>query len=110
VFCKLAEGENKDFIFESENFFAIRDIKPKAEGHTLIIPKKHYNTLLELPEDLGGELLSITQKVANKLIDGGFGSGFNVIMNNFPSGGQVVMHAHIHVVPRNEEDGLHTIA
>ncbi len=110
VFCKISKGRNREFVAESENFFAVRDAKPRAKGHTLVIPKKHYVTLLELPQGLGDELVTISKEVAENLMDEGLGTGFNVLMNNFPSGGQVVMHAHVHIVPRNEGDGLSVFA
>lgn len=110
VFCKMAShGEKREFVAESDNFFAVRDIKPKAEGHTLVIPKRHFVTFLDLPHEFGDELMGLIKKVANDLMDDGLGTGFNIAMNNFPSGGQVVMHAHLHIVPRNEGDGLHVL-
>lgn len=107
VFCKIAKGEIKsEKVEESNNFFAILDIKPKSEGHTLVIPKKHFGTLLDVPNSLGNELLEITKKVASKLLDDKKGDGFNVIMNNLSCAGQIVMHAHLHIIPRKEGDGL----
>ncbi|MBX4212017.1 HIT family protein [Candidatus Pacearchaeota archaeon] len=111
VFCKIARKEIKaDFIHESNQFFAIRDAHPKAEGHTLIIPKKHFVTLLDIPHKLGEELLSFTKEVAGSLLDSKLADGFNIIMNNLEPVGQVVKHAHIHVIPRKEGDGLRMIA
>lgn len=107
VFCKIANGEIKSsFVFESNNFFAIRDANPVVEGHTLVIPKKHFVTLLDLPSKLGGEMVDLVKKVASDLIEKKLGDGFNVIMNNLEPAGQVVKHAHIHVIPRKENDGL----
>lgn len=107
IFCKIAKGEIKtERIAESNNFFAIRDANPVAEGHSLIISKKHFVTLLDIPDKLGEELLKISKKVADYLIDNKFGNGFNVIMNNLKPAGQLVMHAHIHMIPRKEDDGI----
>lgn len=111
VFCKIARGELKsDKVMESDNFFAIHDIKPKALGHTLVIPKQHYVTLLDLPNKFGSEMLEFTKKVAGSLLDEKYGDGFNLIMNNLPVAGQIVMHAHLHVVPGKEGDGLQPLA
>lgn len=110
VFCKIVRKEIKaDFVDSSNSFIAIRDAKPRAEGHTLIIPKEHYVTLLDLPNKLGNELLTFTKQVAGSLLEEKYGDGFNVIMNNLACAGQVVMHAHIHLVPRNEDDGLRVL-
>ena len=65
VFCKIARGEiNAEKVKESNNFIAIRDIRPAAKGHTLIISKKHFVTLLDIPNTLGAELLQLMKAVA----------------------------------------------
>ncbi len=107
IFCKIAQGEIKsEFVAETNNFFAIRDIRPLSHGHTLIIPKKHFVTLLDIPNNLGQELLEIEKKVSGELLDKKLGDGFNLLMRNLKVAGQEVMHAHIHVIPRNEDDGI----
>ena len=110
IFCKIAKGEIKNNrIAESNNFFSVFDIKPKVNGHALIIPKKHFVTLLDIPNNLGNEMLEFTKKVADKLMDEGYGDGFNLVMNNLAVAGQIVMHAHLHILPRKEGDGLRAI-
>lgn len=107
IFCKIARGEVKSkFVAESENFFAIRDAHPKVDGHSLVIPKRHFVTLLDIDDKLGNELIGIIKWVSGELLDKKLGDGFNVIMNNLECAGQVVMHAHVHVIPRKEGDGL----
>lgn len=107
VFCKILRGKIKsEFIAESNSFFAINDVNPKSEGHCLVIPKEHYTTLLDIPDKLGGEMLKFTKQVAGHLLDEKYGDGFNIIMNNLECAGQVVMHAHLHIIPRKEGDGL----
>jgi histidine triad (HIT) family protein len=107
IFCKIAKGQiEQKKVMESDNFFAILDIKPSATGHTLVIPKKHFVTLLDIPDKLGIEMIKFTKKVASNLMDEKYGDGFNVIMNNTAVAGQMVMHAHVHVIPRKEDDGL----
>tara|TARA_Y100000296_G_C5038926_1_gene188780 strand:+ start:70 stop:417 length:348 start_codon:yes stop_codon:yes gene_type:complete len=110
IFCKIAKGEMpSEKIIETDNFFAIRDINPVSEGHSLIIPKKHFVTLLDIPNNLGKELLEITKKVSDEMLEKKLGDGFNLIMNNLKVAGQLVMHAHIHIIPRKENDGLKMI-
>jgi len=107
IFCKIARGEIKsEKVFESDSFFAIRDIHPKTKGHTLIIPKQHFATLLDIPNKLGGELLEFVKKVSSNLMEQKLGDGFNILMNNLSCAGQIVMHAHIHIIPRKEGDGF----
>ena len=111
IFCKIARGEIKaEFVAETNSFFAIRDAHPKAEGHTLVIPKKHFVTLLDLPNKLGAEMLTITKKVASDLLEKKLGDGFNILMNNLEPAGQIVKHGHIHVIPRKEGDKLKIIS
>ena len=110
IFCKIAKGEIKtEKIKESNNFIAILDTHPKTPGHTLIIPKKHFVTLLDIPNNLSEELLTFTKQVASKILDNKKGDGFNILMNNLQCAGQVVMHAHMHIIPRKEGDGIKTI-
>lgn len=107
IFCKIAKGDtDQKMIFQSNSFFAINDIRPTVKGHMLVIPKNHFVTILDIPDKLGNELLSFTKKVANSLLDEKFGDGFNIVMNNLAVAGQVVMHAHLHLIPRNNEDGI----
>ncbi len=110
IFCKIACGKIKsEKIAESDNFFAIYDIRPKTNGHTLVISKKHFVTLLDIPNKLGNELLEFTKRITGKLLDEKRGDGFNILMNNLEVAGQVVMHAHLHVLPRREGDGVRVI-
>ena len=107
IFCKIIRGEIKaDFVKKSDRFVAIKDAHPVCEGHTLIIPKKHMGTLLDIPNNLAEELLKFTKEVASDLLDKKLGNGFNIIMNNLEPAGQLVMHAHIHVIPRKDGDGI----
>ncbi len=105
IFCKIARKEiPANFVYESENFVAFPDIHPKKPGHTLIIPKSHYDNLMGLPTLLAGELLLAIKKVADIRIKGG-AEGFNLVVNSGKAAGQVVPHLHFHIVPRKSNDG-----
>ena len=107
VFCKIAKGEIKaEKILENDNFFVIDDANPKTKGHCLVIAKKHYKTILDIPSTLGTELLSLIKESAIKKLKENKAEGFNMIMNNFETAGQVVHHAHIHIIPRYKKDGF----
>ena len=111
IFCKIARKEiPEQFIGESNNFFAILDANQKTKGHTLIIPKQHYVTLLDIPNKLGEELVQFAKKIASEILEKKYGDGFNILMNNLEPAGQVVKHAHIHIIPRKEKDGLRIMA
>jgi len=107
LFCKIVKGEiPSKKVYEDDNFIGILDVNPKSEGHTLIIPKKHFRNVLDMPVTLGNELLDAIKKVSLDLINQGKAEGFNVCINNEAVAGQEVFHAHFHVVPRKKGDGL----
>lgn len=107
IFCDIIAGKVKgEVIRVSDRFIALKDVKPVALGHVLIIPKEHYGTLLDIPNSWGGELLTFTKEVASSLLDTKLGDGFNIVMNNLEPAGQVVPHAHIHLIPRKDGDGI----
>ena len=106
IFCKIIKGEiPAERIYENDNFFSILDSNPKTEGHTLIISKKHFENILELPNILASELLSCIKETSIILMKKYNAEGFNVINNNFETAGQIVKHVHFHILPRKKGDG-----
>ncbi len=93
-------------IDENRNFFSILDTNQRIKGHSLVISKKHFENILDMPTSLGGELLDCIKNTSLKLIKKYNANGFNIINNNFESAGQIVKHLHFHILPRREEDGL----
>ena len=111
VFCKMANGEiaiNK--IYENANFFSISDANQKVKGHSLVISKKHFETILDLPSTMGQELLDCIKKTTMHLMKKNKFDGFNVVNNNFEAAGQVVKHFHVHILPRIKGDDIEVIA
>ncbi len=107
VFCKMVKGEIPcEKIYDDENFFGILDMNPKAEGHSLIISKNHYKTILDMPVSLGNELMDAVKKVGLDLIKEKGAGGFNVVVNCGGVSGQLVNHFHVHIIPRRDGDGL----
>ena len=103
IFCKIANKEIKDeIIYESDNFIVVPDLHPVGPGHCLIISKRHYETVLDLPSSLGGELLDVAKKQGFRFMKDEKAEGFNLFQNNFEAGGQVVMHYHLHAIPRRK--------
>ena len=70
------------------------------------MPNKHYENLIDMPASLYGEFLETAQEVAVKLIKEKNAGGFNLAMNNGEAAGQLVNHAHLHVLPRKQGDGF----
>ena len=107
IFCKIAKGEvPAERIYENDNFFSVLDANPCTEGHSLIISKKHFETILDMPNSLAPELFDCIKKTALKLMNEKKAEGFNVVNNNFESAGQIVKHAHFHILPRKKGDGF----
>jgi len=93
-------------VYEDDDFLAFLDIHPINRGHTLVIPKKHYKDLFEIDEDILKKYLLVIKKVAFATKKALNADGINIGMNNGETAGQVVMHAHIHIIPRFTSDGL----
>ena len=106
VFCKITNDHLRKVIYENDNFFSVPDINPVVKGHSLVMPKKHFKTILDIPDSLGAELLDCVKKTALKIVKETKSEGFNVVSNNFSAAGQVVDHAHFHIIPRKKGDGL----
>ena len=108
IFCRIVAGHLPAArLLETPEVLAFLDIAPVNYGHTLVIPKAHYQTMLDLPDELWLEMGRVSRRVAQALRTTLYAQGFNICMNNFEAAGQVVFHAHIHVVPRYFSDGLH---
>ncbi len=107
IFCKIVRGDLPSArIFSNSAVMAFLDIGPLVEGHTLIVPKEHFENIWEVPPELGQELTAAMQRVGRAVMAGTGASGLNVVMNNGASAGQLVPHAHWHLIPRFEGDGL----
>jgi len=107
IFCKIIKKEIQTTkIYEDERTFAFLDISPVNYGHALVIPKVHSENLLEMKEKDLTAVMKTVQKIANAIMKGLKADGFNLGMNNYPAAGQLVMHSHIHVMPRLKNDGL----
>jgi histidine triad (HIT) family protein len=104
-FCKLISGEVESYmVFEDEVSLAFLDYRPLFHGHCLLVPKDHYETLVDLPANLIAPLFNNVQLLAHAVEKGLRAEGSFVAINNRVS--QSVPHLHIHVVPRRRKDGL----
>ncbi|MDO8634450.1 MAG: HIT family protein [archaeon] len=107
VFCKIANGSSPSHkIFEDKNTIAFLDIFPCAIGHTLVITKKHYKNMEDVPPQELAEAIKTVQLVGKACMKALGAPGFNVHQSNNKPAGQVVFHLHFHVVPRFENDGV----
>lgn len=97
IFCKIANKEiNSEIVYENKNVVAFKDLNPKAKIHILIVPKKHYETILDLDEkEIMEDMLIAVKEIAKKYE---MEEGFRLINNCKEYGGQEVMHLHIHML------------
>ena len=104
-FCEIIKGERPaHIVLDAPDAMAFLDTRPLFKGHTLLVPRTHYETLTDLPEDLLGPFFAQAQRLAKAMEDTLDAAGSFVAMNNRIS--QSVPHLHVHVVPRNPKDGL----
>jgi histidine triad (HIT) family protein len=108
IFCKIIAGEIPSTkIYEDELVYAFMDISPINKGHILVIPKEHHPASSSIPENIAGRMFHIGSRIGVALRRGLDYDGFNLHLADGTCAGQVVMHAHLHVVPRGAEDGFH---
>ncbi|MFC6287840.1 HIT family protein [Nocardioides sp. GCM10027113] len=105
VFCRIVAGEAEaGVVLDEPDFVAFLDARPLFKGHLLLVPRRHVDTLLDLPDDLRDGFLATAQRLARAVVEGLGAQGSFVAMNNVVS--QSVPHLHLHVVPRTKGDGL----
>lgn len=109
IFCKIIKGEIPSYkIYEDENTYAFLDIADDAIGHTLVIPKKHYENVLDIPLDELNMVMASVQKIARHYVDKCGYTGVNIMNASGKDAQQSVFHLHFHIIPRKAEDGLDT--
>ena len=93
-------------IYEDDNFISILDINPETLGHSLVIPKKHFKTILDTPNSLGNEFLEAIKNTSMILMKKYKAEGFNIVFNVNRLAGQEVDHVHAHIMLRKNNDGM----
>lgn len=107
IFCKMVAGEIPVVrIFEDEVVLSFLDIGPISDGHTLVIPKQHFERLHEMPPEVLGGVCGRLGRIARAVADGVGFEGYNVLCNNGRAAGQLVGHVHFHIIGRNMGDGI----
>lgn len=107
LFCKIAGGEiESEKVYEDDSVIAFLDIFPAAPGHTLIIPKSHYDTINNTPDPVLAKLISVARTAARAITSAFNVDGVNLFQNNGEAAGQIIHHVHLHIVPRFLNDGL----
>jgi len=104
-FCAvIAEAQSARVVYEDEHSLAFLDHRPLFPGHCLLVPREHYETLVDLPPELIGPFFATAQLLSRAVETAMKADGSLVAINNRVS--QSVPHLHVHVVPRRKKDGL----
>jgi histidine triad (HIT) family protein len=105
IFCKIIKGEIPCFkIYENDTVLAYLDIFPANIGHTLVIPKKHAENIFEIDENTIAEIGKVSKIISDKLKNNLGAEGISIFQSNGKSAGQEIMHFHMHLVPRNNNE------
>ena len=101
IFTEIIEGKRPGFIiFEDDNHVAILDKYPIDTGHSLVIPKKPYEKITDMPKNEIGELFSLVPQIANAILKATNAVAFSIAQNNGKEAKQIVPHVHVHIIPR----------
>jgi histidine triad (HIT) family protein len=108
IFCRIVAGTLPSTpIYEDAETLAFLDIGPVVKGHTLVIPKAHFDPLPALPLPLLQKVIGVVQKIARAQIVALKADGINISQANGEVAGQVIPHVHFHIIPRFTSDGIH---
>jgi histidine triad (HIT) family protein len=106
IFSKIIKREiPAEIVYEDTDVLAFLDISPNNPGHTLVIPKTPTRNLLTIDADSWAKVMEVVRMLAPKIKEAVGAEGINLIMNNEPTAGQIVFHAHVHIIPRFSDDG-----
>jgi len=107
LFCKIIAGKiNAYIIHEDSNTIAFLDISPINKGHTLVVPKEHAINIFDMSSNSYLSVHKTVHKLAPVIKEAVGACGINIGMNNNTCAGQVIMHPHIHIIPRFEDDSF----
>jgi len=108
IFCKIVKGEiPAKIIQETAKSLAFMDAFPLAKGHSLVIPKNHYEKLQEIPSEENAELFETVRIVLSKIDK--LTNATLVALQNGKDSGQEIPHVHIHLIPRSKQDSAGTV-
>lgn len=101
IFCRIAQKKAPaSIVYEDDAVMAFLDIRPLNEGHTLVIPKRHYALIYEVPDEEIAHLYKAVKRVALAVKKGVAADGITISQQNERAAGQEVFHVHVHVIPR----------
>ncbi len=110
IFCLITAGKiPSKKVYEDSKVLAFLDINPVAEGHTLVVPKTHWETISQVPDAELGVIFGVVKKLATNLKEKLGADGLNIMQNNGKAAGQEIPHFHVHIIPRKIDDRRFTL-
>lgn len=107
IFCDIINKKAKaEILYENDRAAAFLDIRPVNYGHTLVIPKVHFENFLNVSEEDLFELIRVTRMISGAITKSLSPDGFNIVTNNGTAAGQSVFHFHFHIIPRFKDDAF----
>ena len=104
LFCKIVKGDIPCYkVYEDKRVLAFLDINPFSRGHVLVLPKEHYENVIDIPSDLYGYLFEVVKKVSVRIKERYNPEGIFINQNNGRRAGQSIFHAHVHIKPFYED-------
>jgi len=109
IFCQIIQGKLPCAkVFENDIVISFLDINPVSAGHTLVVPKVHYETLFDIPETELKACAVAAKFIAKAVMKGTNAAGLNLFQNNYRPAGQLIDHIHFHLIPRHPHDHFFT--
>lgn len=107
IFCQIIQKKaSASIVYEDKQVVAFLSNRPVNEGHTLVVPKKHYENIYGIPEEEAAYLFEVVKRVAHAVKDATAAEGMRIVQNNGWAAGQVVFHLHVHVIPMEPNEGF----
>lgn len=107
TFCNLVQGAAEvSMCYEDADSIAFMDIQPVNPGHVLVVPRAHYESLLDVPEEVGAHLFRVTMQLAAAVRRVTGCDDMNIVVNSGAAAGQDEPHYHVHIIPRRKDDGF----
>ena len=105
VFCQIVRGDRPaEKLYEDGRFLVFLDIYPATPGHALVIPRAHYRSLTEMPEEEVADYFKVVARLARQIRKAMDAQGFNLGLNDGSAAGQAIPHVHVHIIPRYWND------
>ncbi len=106
-FCKIASGKaTASIVYEDASVLAFMDLYPTNTGHTLVVPREHWENICEIPEKVLADVFSVVKRVSVAVKETVGAEGISILQLNGRAAGQSVMHFHVHVIPRHKGDPI----